>query len=355
MMFRVGLIGCGDICNELHAPAYRRIRQTQVVALCDINPAKWKQIQKHFRHRVNLYTDYQEMIQQEQLDFVDICTPNYLHAEMAVYAMKHGLHVFVEKPDTITVNDVLKLKKVQADTGKTLMVMRNNRYRFTSRVLKRQIDHGEFGEIYAARCGWVRPRGIPEQGGWFTSRELSGGGPLMDLGVHIIDLAIYLMGNPKPRSVSGCTFTNFGNGTDEPKKSYYGEKVKNGVFDVEDLAMGFIRFDNGSCLQIEFSWVSNVASEKMFIDLRGDKKGAEWRGHTCRVFDGHGRGVVKNLVNICKQLCCIPRAHEANIRHFCNVLEKKEFPDYEIEQGVKIIKILCAMYESAYTGHEVLV
>lgn len=355
-MLRVGIVGCGGICNDAHVPAYHKIENAQVIAICDINPDKFSKTTERLGKKVNTYVDYKEMIEKENLDFVDICTPNYLHAEIAVYAMEHGLNAFSEKPDTITVANALEMKRVQEQTGKQLMIMRNNRHLFSSRELKGRIQNGEFGEIYAARCGWIRKRGIPGKGGWFTTKAMSGGGPLIDLGVHIIDLTMYLMGNPRPVSVSGCTFTKFASDQEASDSVHasFGEKVEGGTFDVEDLAMGFIKFDNGACLQIEFSWASNIKNEKTFIELRGEKKGAEWLGNFYRVFDGNSYQPVKAYFSMQKQLRHIRNGHTENLRHFCNVLEKGEKPDFTIDQGINMIKILTAMYESAQSGREVL-
>ena len=246
-MLKFGMIGVGKICQGCHLPAYEKLQQSgdvKVVALCDINEDRLKEVGKRFPD-AKLYTSYREMIEKEALDAVDICTPNNIHSEAAVFALEHGVHVMCEKPDAVSVAEAEKMKAAAEASGKTLMVMRNNRYRPSTKFLKQYIAEGKMGEIYAGRCGWIRRRGIPGWGGWFTDKAQAGGGPLIDLGVHIIDLSMYLMGNAKPVTVSGCTYLKF------PHTSY-------SKMDVEDLAMGFIRFDNGACLQIEFSWASNI-------------------------------------------------------------------------------------------------
>ena len=139
-----------------------------------------------------VFTDYKELLKAEGLDAVDICTPNYLHSIIAVDALHAGLHVFCEKPDAVSVEEALKMGQAAKETGKTLMVMRNNRFHTASQYLKKYIADGKAGEIYAGRCGWQRRRGIPGKGGWFTTKAQSGGGPLIDLGVHMIDLSIWL-------------------------------------------------------------------------------------------------------------------------------------------------------------------
>ncbi len=354
-MLKVGLIGCGGIGTTVHIPAYNMLDNIEVVALCDINESKFKDVLADLKNKPVCYTDYKEMIEKEQLDFIDICTPNYLHAEIAIYAMEHDVHVFSEKPDTITVEKAMMMKEAQERTGKHLMVMRNNRHRFSSKELKQKIKNGEFGDIYAGRCGWVRRRGIPGKGGWFTTKEQSGGGPLIDLGVHIIDLTMYLMGNFKPVSVSGSTFTKFANSEEaDSVHSSFGDKIDGGSFDVEDLAMGFIKFENGACMQIEFSWASNIAEEKTFIELRGEKLGVEWLGDTYEIFDGTESKASAVKKEKARQIKNTKNGHLENIRHFSAVIEGKEDPDFVMDQGVNMIKILRAIYKSAETGREVL-
>lgn len=208
------------------------------------------------------------------------------------------------------------------------------------------------GEIYCGRCGWQRRRGIPGKGGWFTTKSESGGGPLIDLGVHMIDLSIWLMGNPTPVSVSGCTYSKFADNDAESdsEHSKFGDSVSNGTFDVEDLAMGFIRFDNGACLQIEFSWASNIVKEQRYIELRGTKAGLTW-------FDNGDVGIYSEedgkLVDTVRS-CDMGNGHDEALRHFTAIVLDGAEKDYVPQQGLDMIKILCAIYESAQTGKEVI-
>ena len=341
-MLKFGMIGVGKICQGCHLPAYEKLEKSndvKVVALCDINEERLKEVGKRFPD-AKLYTSYREMIESEELDAVDICTPNNIHSEAAVFALEHGVHVMCEKPDAVSVAEAEKMKNAAEKSGKTLMVMRNNRYRPSTKFLKQYIAEGKMGEIYAGRCGWIRRRGIPGWGGWFTDKAQAGGGPLIDLGVHIIDLSMYLMGNARPVTVSGCTYLKF------PHTSY--SKI-----DVEDLAMGFIRFDNGACLQIEFSWASNIPGDQMFVELRGTKAGSRMSGID-RKFEIYTEecGVNTNVYPSLDDHNCMPH-HEANIRHFVDVLNGKAEPDFTPEQGLNMVKILEALYKSAELGHEI--
>jgi len=194
---KIAVIGCGGIAKNAHFPAYLKMDDVEVVAFCDVILERAEEAVKLFGNGV-AYADWRDVLKHPDLDAIDICTPNLYHSEIAVAALNAGLHVFCEKPDAVSVEECMKMKAAAEKSGKILMVMRNNRYLATSTYLKSFIADGKMGEIYAGRCGWQRRRGIPGRGGWFTTKALSGGGPLIDLGVHMIDLSIWLMGNPKP-------------------------------------------------------------------------------------------------------------------------------------------------------------
>lgn len=348
---KFALIGAGGIANNAHAPAYEKMDNVEIVAVCDIIEERAKKMAD--RLGAPMYcTDYKKVLELDGLDAVDICTPNYLHSVIAVDALERGINVFCEKPDAVSVAEAEKMKAAAEKSGKTLMVMRNNRYRGISAYLKEFINDGKMGEIYAARCGWQRRRGIPGKGGWFTTKAKSGGGPLIDLGVHMIDLSIWLMGNPTPVAVSGCTYEKFANSeVVDSVHSRFGTPDNNGTFDVEDLAMGFIRFDNGACMQIEFSWASNIEKERMFVEFRGDKAGAAWStdDNQLKIFGEEYGSTVDSLPHVSDKY----QIHEANLRHFADVLNGDAEPMFVPQQGLDMIKILEGFYRSAAEGREI--
>jgi len=349
---KIAIIGCGSIATKAHMGNYQQLTDRfEVVAVCDIVPGRAEAFAKNFGVPA-FFEDYHDVLNLEGLDAVDICTPNYLHSVIAVEAFEKGLHVLCEKPDAINPEEALKMKAAAEKSGKRLMVIRNNRFTNQAMYLKKYIEEGGLGKIYAARCGWQRRRGIPGKGGWFTTKAKSGGGPLIDLGVHMIDVSIWLMGNPHPVAVSGATYTEFaenythlgrGNRDNDP----------NGTFDVEDLAMGFIRFDNGACLQLEFSWASNIESDDRFFELRGNRAGAEWhsKDDQLRIY-GEACGKPVDIVPNFGKLQS--NGHKANLENFADVLQGIADPVFLPEQGLDMIKILSAIYESAKTGKEVL-
>ncbi len=352
--WKVGIIGCGGICKGAHLGEYLDDERVEVAAVCDIIEERAQYLKDNYFPNADVYTDYKELLKDESIRSVDICTPNYLHSIIAVAAFEAGKDVFTEKPDAVNVEEVMKMNEAAKKAGKTLMVMRNNRFNEASVVAKKMIEEGRLGEIYCGRCGWQRRRGIPGKGGWFTTKAMSGGGPLIDLGVHMIDLAIWLMGNPKPVAVTGTTYCKFANtDTSDSVNSDFGDKVEEGTYNVEDLAMGTIRFDNGAQLQIEFSWASNIKKENRFVELRGTKAGLTWTdaGPADSWLEVYGEeyGHTNDLVVHAKS----EREHPKNLRNFYDVVIEGKEPCFKPEQGIDMIKILCAVYESAETGKEV--
>lgn len=353
---KIGIVGCGGIFKWAHIYAYIDSEEVEVVSLCDIIIERAQEgADKLGVSHEHCYKDYKEMLEKEELDAIDICTPNYLHSIVAVEALNKGVHVFCEKPDAVSVAEAERMKEAAERNNKILMIMRNNRYFKYSRFLKKYIEDGKMGDIYTARCAWRRRRGIPGKGGWFTTKAQSGGGPLIDLGVHMIDLSIWLMGNPKPVAVSGCTYCKFADndaGADSEHAKFGDISAGGGTFDVEDLAMGFIRFENGASMQIEFSWASNIEKESTFVELRGTRAGAstDTADGKLKIFSEENGYTVDIIPNIGEET---EHPHAENIKHFINVINGKEEPDFVPKQGVNMIKILEAMYKSAELGEEV--
>lgn len=350
---KIAVIGAGGICRYAHMPAYAKMDNVEVIGICDIIESRAQDVAGQYNIPF-FCTDYHDILKLDGLDAIDICTPNFYHSVIACEALEAGLNVFCEKPDAISVAEAERMKASAEKSGKVLMVMRNNRYWSSSTFLKKYIEDGKMGDIYAARCGWQRRRGIPGRGGWFTTKALSGGGPLIDLGVHMIDLTMWLMGSPRPVAVSGCTYNKFASSEDlsDSKESAFGDRKADGIFDVEDLAMGFIRFENGACLQIEFSWASNIEAEKTFVELRGSKAGSAWSAQgDLRIYTEENGALVNYLPQIDDRKGM--QIHEANLRHFADVLLNGTAPMFVPQQGVNMIKILEAMYKSAEQGKEI--
>ena len=336
---KLGIVGAGGIFKHAHAPAWLAHPEIEIVAISD--PVKSAAEAFAQEHNVpHVFTDYRELLAMDEIDVIDICTPNVLHSEVSIAALKADKHVFCEKPDAVNPEEAQKMEDAAAVSGKVLMVMRNNRFNPASQFMKKYVDAGHMGEIYTGRCGWIRRRGIPGRGGWFTTKELSGGGPLIDLGVHFIDVAMWLMGNPKPVAVVGAAYNKFASA----------DEKSGGTFDVEDLASGFIRFDNGASLQIEFSWASNIEEETNYYELRGTKSGVSFKNGDIKIFSE----IEGTLVDIIPRLPVQQLSdHTSNINHFVDVVQRRAEPIIQPEHGVHMIQILSAIYESARLGKEI--
>ncbi|MFF2889358.1 Gfo/Idh/MocA family protein [Paenibacillus sp. NPDC057967] len=344
MTLKVGAIGTGGIFKAVHLPGWLTHKEVEIVAFCDPFRASAEALALEYPG-TKVYEDYKELLADPSIDIVDISTPNLLHSEIAIAALQQGKHVFCEKPDAINPIEAQKMADAARASGKLLMVMRNNRFTESAKFAKRIIEQGQMGELYMGRCGWIRRRGIPGRGGWFTTKELSGGGPLIDLGVHMIDMAMWLSGNPKPVTVSGSTYRKF---ADRPDAS---GKIPAGTFDVEDLAAGFIRFDNGASLQIEFSWASNIEEEKKFLEWRGTEGGFSLVNDKLSLFTENEGTLINQQPHF--KADEVPQ-HTANIHHFIACVLGREKPIITPEHGVDMIKILSAIYESAERGREIV-
>lgn len=342
-MLKVGAIGIGGIFRLAHLPGWLSSHEVELVAFCDPVRAAAEAIAKDYPG-TRVYDSYHELLDDPSIDIVGIATPNLFHSEIAIAALRKGKHVFCEKPEAVSAVEAQRMADAAKESGRILMTMRNNRFSEEAKYLKRSSEAGKFGDLYAGRCGWIRRRGIPGRGGWFTTKELSGGGPLIDLGVHMLDLAMWIGGNPKPITVSGSTFNKFANRPDA------NGTVPSGTFDVEDMAIGFVRFDNGAALQFEFSWASNVEAEQKFVEWRGTEGGFALVNDKLKIFTEEDGILMDQQPGFAA--ATIPQ-HTANIRHFIEVVLGRDEPVYVPSQGVDMIKILSAIYESAASGREI--
>ncbi len=259
---RVGVIGLGMGRN--HIAGFQSHPGVQVVAVADLNEVLFKEIADKY-DVAKRYTSPEEMLSSEKLDMVSVATPNKFHKSLVTAAFAAGCHVLCEKPMAMSAAEGREMLAAAQKAGKRLMINFSYRFSEQSPALKAQVDAGVLGEVYFGRTIWHRRRGMPGFGGWFGQKALSGGGPLIDLGVHRLDLALWLMGYPKPVWVLGSTYNPIGSAL---------AKKQGKAFDVEDLAVGLIKFDNGATLEVEASWAVNMQeSEMMETRLFGTKAG----------------------------------------------------------------------------------
>jgi predicted dehydrogenase len=337
----VGVIGVG--IGRAHLAGYRKSPRAKIVAVCDIDARRAEAAAAEFCVP-HVFSDYREMLKLEGLDAVSVCLPNYLHAPVTIDCLRAGKHVLVEKPLAMNAREGERMVQAAAEAKKLLLIALNNRYRGDTGVLKRYIDEGELGRIYFGKCGWVRRGGIPR--GWFGVKEQSGGGPLIDLGVHMLDLAWYLMGKPTPRRASGVTYSEIG-----AKRGPGGGGVGygGGKFDVEDLAAALVRFEGGQAIQVEVSWATHIERERTFLDLYGTIGGATLEPQI-RVFtDKFGSRV--DLAPAAPNLS----GHEMEMVHFVECVLGRAQPISPGADGLAVQRMLDAIYRSAALGKEVAV
>ena len=336
---RVGVIGLG--MGRAHIKGWREHPQVEVVAIADPDAARLELVGEEFGI-AGCYASAAALLDNTQLDVVSICTPNKFHKELTLAALAAGCHVLCEKPMAMNAQEGREMLDAANAAGKRLMINFSYRFSAASRALKTQVDAGLFGDFYFGRSVWHRRRGMPGFGGWFGTKALAGGGPLIDLGVHRLDLALWLMGYPQPTWVMGSTYN--------PIASDLAQKAGK-TFDVEDLAAGFIRFDNGATLALEASWAANIQeAELMETRLLGTKAGLLQKnlqeGYT---FDAHVFTEVNGApVNM---HMCPPTApaHSAMYDYAQAILSGQPHPA-GAEQGLIVMQILDALYESARTG-----
>ncbi|MCB9420061.1 MAG: Gfo/Idh/MocA family oxidoreductase [Ardenticatenaceae bacterium] len=270
---KAGIIGCGFIANGKHLPSMDRVEGVEAVAFCDIILEKAQASAKQFGSPdAFVCEDYRDLIKRDDIDVVHVCTPNNSHAEISVAAMKAGKHVMCEKPMAITAAEAKLMLDTSKETGKSLTIGYQNRFREDSLFMKALCDDGELGEIYLGKAFATRRRGVPTWG-VFMDKEKQGGGPLIDLATHALDLTMWMMNNYKPVAVLGSTFDKIakigspanGMGPWNPDE-----------FEVEDSAFGFVKFENGATVMIESSWALNmiVSNEAMTL-VCGTKAGAD--------------------------------------------------------------------------------
>jgi predicted dehydrogenase len=354
---KVGVIGTG--IGTYHIEGYLSHPQAEVVALCDINQIALELAGAKYCIP-HLFTDYKRMLEMKELDAVSICVPNALHAPLAIAAFAAGKHVLCEKPLATDVKSGEKMVAAAKAAKKIFMIQFNNRYRPEGQLLKEYVDAGALGNLYFARCGWIRRNGIPAWGNWFTQEQSSGGGSLIDLGVHMLDLTWWLMGRPQPVLCLGSTYGKFG-----PKREAlgpWGAPNLKGKFDVEDLAVGMIKFANGATILLEASWASRIEREWCYSTLCGDVAGAtlerQWavEGIDDTSIDKlmlfkqeHGTAVDETL----KVLPDPYMGRLAAVRHFVDSALSGKAPLSPGTDGLAIMKILEALYKSAKTGKAV--
>lgn len=350
---RIGIIGCGGIANGKHMPALAKLKNVKMVAFCDIVESKALKAREKFgTPDCAVYTDYKKLLEDKSIDVVHVLTPNRSHSFITVDALEAGKHVMCEKPMAINSVEAQKMLDAAARTGKKLTIGYQSRQRNDAIYIKNEADAGTFGDIYYAKATALRRRAVPTWGVFLNEYE-QGGGPLIDIGTHALDLTLWMMDNYKPKMVVGTTFEKLKNQKDcgnawgdwDPER-----------FTVEDAAFGFIVMENGATIMLESSWALNIRNPKEAITMIcGTEGGAD-------MFDGLNINFVKNG----RQCVLKPDLDAGGVAFYDgdgdedpSVLEARAWLDAVINdreprtkasQALVVTQILEAIYESAKTG-----
>ncbi len=352
---RVGIIGCGGIANGKHLPALSKIREVEIVGFCDLIEERAAKAAKEYGSKnAKVYKDYRELLKDKSIDVVHVCTPNKSHSEISVAAMEAGKHVMCEKPMAKNAQDAEKMVETAKRTGMKLTIGYQNRFRPDSLHLKEICDRGDLGKIYCAKAHAIRRRAVPTWG-VFLDEEEQGGGPLIDIGTHALDLTLWMMNNYEPKSVVGTTYhelakkKNAANawGPWDPKK-----------FTVEDSAFGFIIMKNGATIILESSWALNTldVGEAQTV-LCGTEGGADMQNGLRINGEEFGRLFVKNVAVDLKGVDFYSgeklEPQDVEARQWIDAVINDKDPLVKPQEAFVVTKILDAIYESARTGKQV--
>ncbi len=327
-MVKVGVIGLG--MGSSHLEGYSKIPDIKILAISDLKGTLLKERAKKFGVPY-AFSDYHKMLQLEELDAVSIALPNFLHCPVTLEALKAEKHVLIEKPMAMNSPEAEEMIKRAKEKKKILAVSMNHRYTPERQFLKKMIRAGELGEIYYVKGVWIRKKTFGFDGliqnayTWFVQKEKSGGGVLIDLGVHLLDLSFWFLNNFKPISVSGVVSSRFKNG------------------DVDDFVFALIRMKSGATISLELTWESFVKEEKFFSSLLGTKGGAET----------NPLKIYKEMEGIRAEVIpCLPEINDTIQSHFIDCIREGREPEVSGEKGLAVIKVIDAVYESAKTGKE---
>ena len=341
---RVGVVGAGGIAVSTHMPGWLAAPDCRIVAVADVDKRAVRAAAEKF-DVPHAFTDPTKVVTMDELDIVDVCTPNQFHGPIGVAALRAGKHVIVEKPMTATAAQARELVAAARQAKRKLMCAQHQRFKPESVALAKYIAGGRLGEVYYARAQAIRRRGLPNRPGFICMNQ-SGGGPLLDVGVHILDLTWWLMGCPKPVSVFGMA-----------DKKLAGRKLYNPwgpwdpkQFDVEDFAVGMVRFANGGMLTLETSWLANTKHTPFGCELFGTRAGATWPA--CEI-STEKRGTLLDVQLHLAKTDLEP--HHEEIRQFADAVRRDRPVPVPPEQSLTVVEMLDGIYNSSRTGREVRV
>ncbi|MBR4236142.1 MAG: Gfo/Idh/MocA family oxidoreductase [Clostridia bacterium] len=347
---KVAIIGCGTIANSAHIPAYMDNPDAEIKYFCDVIPEKALSCAEKYGCG-KAVTDYREVLADPEVAAVSVCTPNNMHAEISIAAMRAGKDVLCEKPAARTLAEACEMLKVHNETGRILNIGVVNRFNDNVNLIKKFIDDGKLGRIYHVYMSFRSHRSIPGLGGAFTTKAIAGGGALIDWGVHFLDIVMYCCSDPKPLTVSGEAFCELGK--DMPSYVYtsmWAEDTKNlnGTYDVDDSVAAFIR-TSGPSITVHGAWAQNIGENEMYIDFMGDKGGIRLSyGKTFKYYTTEGESLISYTPEI------KTRNHFKNeINAFVKDVQTREKLPSSIETVILTQQIMQAIYDSSDTHREI--
>ena len=347
MSIRFGIIGAGQISQG----ACRTINghdEATVVAATDPNADRLAAMAD--AHNIERRHESNEALMADpDIDAIYVAVPNAFHAPLAKAALEAGKHVILDKPFATSAAAAEEVAAAAAASGKTFMLGMNQRFTPAGQKTRSLVESGILGDIYHVKAYWLRRAGIPKLGTWFGVKEVAGGGALYDIGVHMLDLALFIIDNFSPTAVSGSVYTNFGNRGIGEGSWGMSDRDPNAVFDVDDFGTALIKLDGGVTVQLDAAWAIHQADKGPFdVQVYGTEGGAKaYAQELYRFSDDGGYQVIQD------PKADIAYPHKDRFHHFINVLLGTEEPCISIEQALAVQRILDAIYESSATGHEV--
>lgn len=352
---KIGIIGCGGIANGKHMPSLAKLENVQMVAFCDLVKERAEKAAKEYgTEGAEVYTDYKELLKDTSIDVVHVCTPNRSHSFITVDALHSGKHVMCEKPMAKTAVEAKKMLDAAKETGKKLTIGYQSRFRSNSRYLKATCEEGALGEVYYAKAHAVRRRAVPTWG-VFLNEEEQGGGPLIDIGTHALDLTLWCMDNYKPKRVLGSVYHKLSDQTETANAWGDWDPEK---FTVEDSAFAMIQMENGATIMLESSWALNTLDvEEASTSLCGTKAGADMKGGLRINGVKHNRQYVEDVNLEAGGVAFYDGASddpaELEARAWIDAVVNDKDPVVLPEQAYVVTQILEAIYESAKIGKAV--
>ena len=349
---RVAVIGCGTIANSAHIPAYLKHPDAEIRYFCDIIPARADECVKKYGCGKAVY-DYKEILDDPDLDCVSVCTHNDMHSVIAIDFMRHGKDVLCEKPAARILSEALEMEKVSYETGRILSIGVCNRYSNAVNRIKDMIEAGDLGDVYHVYASFRAHRSIPGLGGAFTTHAESGGGALIDWGVHYIDLIMYCLQDPKVLTVSGEAFSKLG--VDMKNYVYTSmwaedtSDTENGVYDVDDSVVGLIRTEK-SVISFNGAWAQNIGINETFIDFMGDKGGIRLQYGGGFTYYTAKDGALLEI----KPDFRMNGIHESEVLDFVDCVKTGRRNRNDIRFAVGTSKIMQTVYDSSETHREIV-